>query len=189
MCLHPTWMPGTIVGAARPAAPAMSERVLEMARPPIVLEPITDRAWLAGFIIAHWGGAGVVRRGRLVANDALVGIRALLGGELAGVASWRTDGADREIVTLNALAPGRGVGTALVKAARAAARQDRIVRLWLITTNDNLDALRFFQRRGFRIATVYAGAVSESRRLKPSIPEIGAYGIPIRDEIELERAP
>jgi hypothetical protein len=34
---------------------------------------------------------------------------------------------------------------------------------------------------------VHPGAVNEARRLKPSIPAIGAYGIPICDEIDLER--
>lgn len=62
-------------------------------------------------------------------------------------------------------------------------------RLWLVTTNDNPDALRFHQRRGFRIAAVHAGAMAASRRIKPAIPEIGACGIPIGDEIELEYLP
>jgi ribosomal protein S18 acetylase RimI-like enzyme len=56
----------------------------------------------------------------------------------------------------------------------------------LLTTNDNLHALRFYQRRGFRLAALYPGALAEARKLKPSIPETGYHGIPIRDEIELE---
>ena len=64
-------------------------------------------------------------------------------------------------------------------------RGDEVLRV--TTTNDNLDALRFYQRRGFRIIAVRPGAVDESRRIKPSISAIGEYGIPIRDEIELER--
>ena len=60
-------------------------------------------------------------------------------------------------------------------------------RLWLITTNDNVDALRFYQRRGFRLVRVHAGAVDRSRAaLKPGIPEAGDHGIPLRDELELE---
>ena len=57
---------------------------------------------------------------------------------------------------------------------------------WVITINDNLDALRFYQRRGMRLVAVRPGAVDEARRLKPSIPVIGAQGIPIHDELELE---
>jgi hypothetical protein len=59
--------------------------------------------------------------------------------------------------------------------------------VWLVTTNDNLDALRFYQRRGFRLAKLRRGAVDAARsRLKPTIPEVGSFGIPIRDEIVLE---
>ena len=57
----------------------------------------------------------------------------------------------------------------------------------LITTNDNVDALRFYQRRGFVLTELRPGAVDESRRMKPQIPLVGAYGIPIRDELVLVR--
>ena len=73
-----------------------------------------------------------------------------------------------------------------MEAVVADAAREGAKRLWLVTTNDNLDALRFYQRRGWRLSAVYPGSVVESRKIKPSIPEIGAYGIPIRDEIELE---
>jgi hypothetical protein len=57
----------------------------------------------------------------------------------------------------------------------------------VITTNDNVDALRFYQRRGFRLAALHQGAVDDSRaRLKPEIPEIGEHRIPLRDELDLE---
>jgi ribosomal protein S18 acetylase RimI-like enzyme len=77
------------------------------------------------------------------------------------------------------------VGTRLLDAV-----EDRTgaQRLWLVTTNDNLDALRFYQRRGFRISEVRPGASDEARRtLKPSMSEVGNFGIPIRDEIVVER--
>jgi hypothetical protein len=88
---------------------------------------------------------------------------------------------------------GRAVargGTALIEAAGQLARQQRCARLRVITTNDNVDALRFYQRRGFCLVTVHRGAVDRSRaRLKPEIPSVGAYGILVRDEIELEKQP
>jgi hypothetical protein len=59
--------------------------------------------------------------------------------------------------------------------------------LWLTATNDNLDALRFHQRRGFRLVAVRAGAMEEARRLKPSIPLVGEFGIGIRDHLRLLR--
>jgi GNAT superfamily N-acetyltransferase len=95
-----------------------------------------------------------------------------------------------EIHTLHAGEQWRGAGTALIEAVGQLARQQGCARLWVITTNNNVDALRFYQRRGFCLVTVHRGAVDRSRaRLKPEIPSVGAYGIPLRDEIELEKQP
>ena len=59
--------------------------------------------------------------------------------------------------------------------------------LWLVTTNDNLDALRLYQRHGFHLDRVHPGAVDRARRQKPSIPALGEFGIPLRDELVLIR--
>jgi len=80
-----------------------------------------------------------------------------------------------------------GIGTALLEAVEAEARNAGCRKLWLITTNDNLDAFRFFQRRGFVVSAFRLGTMNEIRRLKPNIPEIGCYDIPVRDEIEMEK--
>jgi hypothetical protein len=78
----------------------------------------------------------------------------------------------------------------LIEAAVQLARRQGCAPLWVITTNDNVHALRFYQRRGFCMVRVHRGAVDRGRaRLKPEIPRVGAYGIPKRDEIELERPP
>ena len=95
-----------------------------------------------------------------------------------------------EILTLHAGDQWHGAGTALIGAAGQLARRQGCARLSVITTNDNVDALRFYQRRGFCLVAVHRGAVDRSRAsLKPEIPAVGAYGIPLRDEIELERQP
>jgi GNAT superfamily N-acetyltransferase len=107
---------------------------------------------------------------------------------LAGVLTYVLGDRECEILTLHTAARWRGVGTALVEAVERIARDAGCTRLWALTTNDNVDALRFYQRRGFRFAALNAGAVDRSRtRLKPEIPEYGEYGIPIRDELVLER--
>jgi GNAT superfamily N-acetyltransferase len=90
-------------------------------------------------------------------------------------------------VSLNAVRRLSGIGSALLAAVEAAARQAGSRGAWVITTNDNLDALRLYQRRGYRLAAVHPGAMDETRRLKPGIPDAGKHGIPLRDEIELEK--
>jgi len=81
---------------------------------------------------------------------------------------------------------GAGAGTALLDAVVEHARASGWRRLWLITTNDNTDALRLYQRAGWEWVAWHRDAVTDSRALKPELPEIGAHGIAIRHEIELE---
>jgi ribosomal protein S18 acetylase RimI-like enzyme len=120
-------------------------------------------------------------------------VRAALGvfdgdDALAGVLTYDIVGDECEILTLHVENQWAGTGTALVDAAAAVAARAGCRRFWVVTTNDNVDALRFYQRRGFRIAAVRPGAVDEARRtLKPRIPPTGFYGIPLRDEIELDQ--
>jgi ribosomal protein S18 acetylase RimI-like enzyme len=109
-------------------------------------------------------------------------------GRLVGLLTYVVEGADCEVLTLHVDDRRHGLGSALIAEVKVIARRAGCTRLWVITTNDNVDALRFYQRRGFRLAAIRAGAVDASRAgLKPEIPAIGAHGIPIRDEIELEQ--
>jgi ribosomal protein S18 acetylase RimI-like enzyme len=144
-----------------------------------------DREWATGKLRELWG-EGVVSRGRLLDATVLPGFVAEGEGEPAGLLTYRIDGGDCEVVTINAFPRGAGAGTALMEAVAVAARDAGCRRVWLITTNDNLRALRFYQRRGFRLAALHRDALARSRELKPSIPEVGLDGIPLRDELELE---
>jgi ribosomal protein S18 acetylase RimI-like enzyme len=125
------------------------------------------------------------RLGAVVDALGCPGIVAELHGDPIGIVTYQEDDSGVEIVYLEAAVKQIGAGTRLLDAV---AEETRAHRLWLVTTNDNLDALRFYQRRGFTIATIRAGGVDEARRtLKPTIPLVGRFGIPLRDEIVLER--
>jgi N-acetylglutamate synthase-like GNAT family acetyltransferase len=145
-----------------------------------------DASFVASFIAERWGSEVVVSRGRVHRPVELPGFVATEAGRTAGLATYRVDGDECELVTIDADPPGRGAGSALVAAVAAAARDLGCRRLWLVTTNDNLRALRFYQRRGFELAALHRGAVDEARRLKPEISLVGFHGIPLRDELELE---
>ena len=108
--------------------------------------------------------------------------------DLVGVLTYRVDGRECEVSSLYVATSWHGIGSALIEAVVGAVRSRGIDRLWLVTTNDNVHALRFYQRRGFRLVELHVGAVDTSRAtLKPSIPEIGEHGIPLHDELVLER--
>jgi len=135
---------------------------------------------------AGFGGTRQARRGEIFDTVALPGLVAEEDGEPTGLLSYRPEDGRWELFFIAARRPWRGVGTALVEALVALAREAACTTIWLVTTNDNLAALRFYQRRGFVLVALRPGAVTGSRRLKPEIPLVGAHGIPLRDELELE---
>lgn len=154
-----------------------------------IIRPATasDRERIERIIAERWGAPVVAVHDAVYRPSELPAFLALDAERVLGLVTFRVEAGACEIVSLDALLPRAGIGTALVEAAAGAARSAGCRRLWLVTTNDNLDALRFYLRRGFRLAAVHPGAVDRARRLKPSIPEIGDYGIPMHDELELER--
>ena len=115
----------------------------------------------------------------IVATDEL--------GDIVGLLTYAVDGEACEIVTIDAMVEGRGVGSLLIDAIVGIARGAGCSRLWLITTNDNVRALGFYATNGFDVVAVHEGAVDASRKLKPSIPLANEHGVPIQDEIEMER--
>ena len=156
--------------------------------PPFTVRPTTpaDRPWIAAFLKEAWAGPAVVTRGRVYKADELPGFVAEWDGDPVGLATYRIEANQCEIITFNSMEEGQGIGTALLAAVKDTARAAGCRRLRLITTNDNTAALRFYQKRGLRLAALYRDALEESRKLKPGIPLIGNDGIPLRDEIELE---
>ena len=164
------------------------------------IRPLTpdDRPWVTRWLDERWGAPRIVTRGVLHEVDELSGFaveytgpepageRGVQTGEIAGLITYVINHRQCEIITLDTLVEGLGIGTALVESVIETARGAGCTRLWLITTNDNTPALRFYQRRGFYLAALHRGAVELDRRIKPEIPMIGLDDIPIRDEIELE---
>ena len=152
------------------------------------IRPITDRTFLEELLRLRWSGGALVLRGRIVHPKDVEALAAYHDGRLAGVATWLLQGPVIYLATLNNISGQRGVGVALLEAVMQLGRQKGSALLRAIVTNDNLNALGFYQRRGFRIIDVHPGAVDMIRSLMPNIPTTGANRIPIRDEIELEIA-
>jgi ribosomal protein S18 acetylase RimI-like enzyme len=145
-----------------------------------------DHAWAVRLLEEYWHSTTIVTRGRAHRADRLPGFVAEIDGQPAGLLIYRIQGDQCEIVSLNSLRERMGIGSALLDAVRDAARDAGCRRVWLITTNDNRAALRFYRKRGWRLAAIHRGAVEEARRLKPEIPLTGIDGIKLRDEIEWE---
>lgn len=172
-----------------------------------------DREWVANFLDKRWMTTQIVSRGKIVYGHLLPGFvvegpaeahtandtpsdeppaseaqetQSQPGPRRVGLLTYNLLDDDCEVTTIDSVTMGRGIGTLLMEAMIRTAKDSRFKRLWLVTTNDNLPALRFYQKRGFRLCAVHRDAVAQSRRLKPQIPLVGHHGIPIMDEIELE---
>lgn len=147
-----------------------------------------DRRRIRAFLDLRWGGPTIMLDGRAIDAAALPGFVALdAGGAMTGLVTLLDDALQSEIVTLDAVQAQAGLGTRLVELAAERARALGLSRLLTRTTNDNLDALRFYQRRGFRLHRLAAGAIDLEREADPAIALLGQHGIPLHDEISLVR--
>ncbi len=153
----------------------------------VAIRPVEekDRPIVELLTIKLWGAAEVVVHDGAFYPASLPGFIAEQAGRIAGLVTFEVRHGVLEIATINALDQHRGIGTSLIEAVRAEAKRLGCHHLTLTTTNDNIGALRFYQRRGFRLAAIRPGAVDRSRQRKPEIPRTGDFGIPLRDEIDL----
>jgi len=143
----------------------------------------SDREELAAFIERYWGAPFVMSRGQVYYPHKQPGFIERRNGQIVGLLTYHSHHDAVEILTLNSTVGGHGIGSKLVLHAIGKTRELRRKRVWLTTTNDNLHAIGFYQRLGFRMTELNLGAVDEARKVKESIPLLGERGIPIRDEI------
>ena len=147
---------------------------------------IDDRAWAERLVSERFASSRLVSRGVLHDTRTLPGLIAESDGAPVGLLQYHVAGGQFEVVVLIAVRPRRGVGRFLLRSVQLIARTRGCKRLWLITTKDNRAARSFYRAIGWRQAAVHRGAMRESRRLKPEIPEFATDGTPIEDEIEFE---
>ncbi len=147
----------------------------------------SDHKWAMDLIKEVWISTKIISKGSAHNANELPGIVAIHKKNRVGLLIYNLIGDECEIVSLNSLKENIGIGTALLKEVERLSNLKGCKRLWVITTNDNIDALRFYQTRGFKIVAIHLDALEQSRKLKPEIPLLGANDIEIRDELELEK--
>ena len=145
-----------------------------------------NRERVNDFIVRQWFTLQMVVHGESIDLGKAEGCYACEDDEIIGLITYRITGNEMEILSLDSLRENKGTGTALLQQALSDARNSGLVRVSLITTNDNLHALKYYQKRGFDMIRFYHNAVDEARKTKPEIPLIGMDGIPLKHEIELE---
>ncbi|WP_421385170.1 GNAT family N-acetyltransferase [Bacillus salacetis] len=140
------------------------------------------------FFTTHWGSPEMVISSGVYDCSKLDGFVVLNEKEeIIGLITYIFREDECEIISLDSIEEGKGIGKALVQAVERAAEKRGCSSVKLVTTNDNLKALKFYQKRGYHLSNLYINAVDKARKLKPAIPLVSEDGIPIRDEIELEK--
>ncbi|MBD8028393.1 GNAT family N-acetyltransferase [Ureibacillus sp. Re31] len=139
------------------------------------------------FFKEHWGSPQMVISTGIYDCSTLEGFAVLKEEKIIGLITYVIQNGECEIISLDSVEEGKGIGSALVQEVERLALKEKCKVLKLVTTNDNLLALKFYQKRGFLLSQIFNNAVEKARKLKPEIPFIGNDGIPIRDEIELKK--
>jgi len=155
----------------------------------MIIRPVTpeDREWVAETIGTAFGSVRLMSNDHLIEDASLLdGFAAEIDGRPIGCALINEVDGDTELVALVTTYRGAGVGGALLEAVVARGKRDGWKRLWLVTSNDNTDAIRMYQRAGWSWTEFRRDAITRARAVKPEIPEVGNHGIPIRHEIHFE---
>jgi N-acetylglutamate synthase-like GNAT family acetyltransferase len=143
-----------------------------------------DKTWIKKFIQKHWGSNQIVVHKTKYYPYKLKGFLAENSKEKLGLITYKIENEKCEIITLDSIKENKEIGTKLVKLVFEKAKKKGCKLIWLITTNDNIKAIYFYQKLGFQLKKVNRNAVDKSRKIKPEIPLVNENGIPIRDELE-----
>jgi len=146
----------------------------------------SDKSLVSKFISESWGSVLSVSRSKVYDASTLPGFICKKKNKIIGLLTYNIKDNECEIVTLDSKISNKGLGTKLLNLVIEKAKVNQCERIWLITTNDNTNAIRFYQKRGFEWTGFYKDAMKESRKIKPEIPELGNDNIPIKHEIEFE---
>ena len=152
----------------------------------IVPHPISpgERHDVNAYLTEQWGSTDMVLRGGLVDLSTVDGFVMTENGAIVGLITYIISDGVCEITSLNSEYPNRGIGTVLIEKVIDIAKNQNCHRVQLMTTNDNINAIKFYQKRGFDLFGIGHGAIDEERQLKPIIPLLGEYGIPLHHEVE-----
>ncbi len=145
-----------------------------------------DKNQIVDIITKEWGSIFVISKGVKYNVSNLPGYLALLDNKIVGIITFFITKNNYEIITLNSFKKNKGIGTILIDKIKKNAKKNNINKINLITTNDNINAITFYQKQGFDIKSINLNSIIESRKLKPEIPETGNFGIPIKHEIVFE---
>lgn len=151
----------------------------------VIDESVRDE--MKEFLKVKWGSMIVVSKGKAHNLEELPGFVVIENERITGVVTYDVVDKYCEIISLDSVIENRGLGSKLLDKVIEIAKIVGCERVWLMTTNDNTKAMRFYQKRGFNLVGFYKDAMVKAREIKPEIPKIGYDDIPIKHELEFEK--
>ena len=154
-----------------------------------MIKPISEknRQQVMNFFIQHWGSSQMIISSGRYDCAMLDGYVYVEDATIIGLVTYVLHADSLELISLDSIQEGKGIGSRLMAEVEQFALEHSNIKIELITTNDNLQALKFYQKRGYRITHIFPNAVVEARKVKPTIPLIGNDGIPLLDELKLQK--
>jgi GNAT superfamily N-acetyltransferase len=147
----------------------------------------SDLDWIRELLIKGWSSLKIVTLGELYQADKVPGLVALIQDKPVGLLTYIIKKKAILIISFNSLIKNIGIGTAFINYLSNLGKREKLNSILVTTTNDNIEASLFYQKRGFQIIKINVGIIEEYRKLKPEIPKKGNYDIEIRDEIILKK--
>lgn len=142
------------------------------------------RPFVNNYVAEFWGSLLVVTKGKVYNLSRIDGYVALIDDDIKGVLTYDIDGKTCNIISLNSLDKNIGIGTALIEKMETMAKKFNCKKISIVATNDNTNAMRFFQKRGYCMYCVHKNTVERTRRIKPNLPKTGFDNIPVYCELE-----
>ena len=112
---------------------------------PVEIRAVTtgDREAIVALLRDRWGGETLVIHDTVFRPADLPAFVAVDGPNLVGLVTYEPGSESWHVLSFDSLVPGQGIGGALLDRVEGAARAAGCLRIELVTTNDNLDAIRF----------------------------------------------
>lgn len=132
----------------------------------------------------NWGNTSMVYNRELYNLESLDYIEEYHDSSFGGIITFFEKDHSIHIVSLDTVMSNQGIGTSLLNSLTELAVKRHKSAIYVETTNDNCDAIRFYQTHDFDIYDLQLNEVAIQRKLKPSIPLIGCYNIPIKHIIK-----
>lgn len=134
-------------------------------------------------IKTNWGSTSIVYSGMVYDLNTLKGIALKNNDIIVSILFYQVINKELNIILLESFVKRKGFGRIILQKIKEISKGNKYKRIIVTTTNDNIDAIKFYQLNEFDIIEVKFNAVDLSRKIKPEIPSVGNYGIKIKHEL------